>query len=156
ELAGRSGQLLAERQTITAQHLEWEFRNGYQQQAVEAARADSVTVNARVEELAARAAFRATQISEAETRVESLRRAASEAGESVLHLHGEQKQAEEALVHQKSAQERLEKREAELLESSIRIRDDAERAAQDWQNTLSLVDGLEREVAAQQNRLAQL
>ena len=156
ELAGRNEQLIAERETITAQHLEWDFRNGAQQQAVEAARTDSVTVSARVEELAGRSAFRTAQISEAEARVESLRRTATEAGESVLRLHGEQKQAEEALVHQKSAQERLEKREAELLESSIRIRDDAEHAAHDWQNTLSLVDGLQCEAAAQRNRLTEL
>jgi chromosome segregation protein len=156
ELAGRNEQLAAERQTVTAQHLEWESRNGAQEQAVESARADSVTVHARVEELAARSAFRASQIAEAEARVESLRRAATEASESVLRLHGEQQKAEEALVHQKAAQERLEKREQELLESSIRIRDDAERAAQDWQNAMTLVDSLQRETAAHQTRLAEL
>jgi chromosome segregation protein len=156
ELSGRNEQLAAERQTITAQHLEWESRNNAQQQAVEAARVDSVTVNARVEDLATRAAFRGTQISEAETRVESLRRTATAASESVLRLHGEQKQAEEALVHQKGSQERLEKREMELLESSIRIRDDAEHAAQEWQNTLNLVDGVQREITLQQNRLTEL
>ena len=156
ELAGRNEQLATERQTIAAQRTEWETRNTAQLQAVEAARTDSVTVNARVEELATRAAFRASQISEAESRVETLRRAATAASENVLRLHGEQKQAEEALVHQKSAQERLEKREGELLESSIRVRDDAEKAAQEWQSALGLVDGLQKENATQQNRLGEL
>src|SRR5208337_5357864 len=53
ELAGRNEQLAAERQTITAQRLEWESRNSAQQQAVDAARTESVTVNVRVEEIAA-------------------------------------------------------------------------------------------------------
>ena len=136
ELAGRNEQLAAERQTITAQHLEWETRNSVQQQAVEAARTESVTVNARVEEIAVRAAMRATQITESEARMEALRRAATEASDSVLRLHGEQKQAEEALVHQKESQQKLEVREAELLESSIRVRDDAEQAAQNLQNAM--------------------
>jgi len=156
ELAGRNDQLASERQTITAQHLEWEFRNGAQQQAVEAARADSITVNACVDELVTRSAFRNSQIAESETRVDSLRRAATEAGESILRLHGEQKQAEEALVHQMGSQEKLENRERELLESSLHVRDAAERAAQDWQDALNLMDGLQRETLAHQNRLGEL
>ena len=103
-----------------------------QQQAVDAARTESVTVNARVEELATRAAIRATQI----TRIRSAHGSICagprrEAGESLLRLHGEQKQAEEALVHQSESLQKQEAREAELLESSIRVRDDAEHAAQD-------------------------
>ena len=100
ELAGRNEQLGVERRTLTGQLLEWEFRNEAQQDAVDAARAESITVNARVEALGARADFRTVQIAEAEARVEALRRTASEASESVLRLHGEQKQAEEALLHQ--------------------------------------------------------
>jgi chromosome segregation protein len=156
ELAGRNQQLSAERVTVTAQHLEWEFRNGAQRAAVESARADSVTVNARVENLAARAAIRASQISESEARVESLRRAATQASESVLRLHGEQKQAEEALVHQKDFQQKLESREAELLESSLRIRDEAEKAASDWQYAINLVEALQQKTVAHQQRQAEL
>jgi len=156
ELAGRNEQLASERLTITAQQFEWEFRNGAQLNAVEAARVDSVTVNARVEELATRAAFRTSQIAESELRVDALRRAATEAGESILRLHGEQKQAEEALVHQKESREKLARREAELLESSIRVRDDAEHAANEWQNALTLVDSLQQKNTAHQNRLVAL
>ena len=156
ELAGRNEQLGVERRTVDAQHLEWQFRNDAQRKAVEALRTDSVTVNARVEELAARAAFRDTQIAESEARVESLRRAATEASESVLRLHGEQKQAEQALGHQQQFQQKLAAREAELLESSIRVRDNAEQAAQDWQSVLTLVDGLQRQAASDQNRIAEL
>jgi chromosome segregation protein len=156
ELAGRNEQLAAERQTITAQHLEWEFRNGAQQQAVEAARTESVAVNARVEELAARATLHTLQISESEMRVEALRRAATEAGESVLRLHGEQKQAEEALVHQKDSLQKLEAREAELLDSSVRIRDDAEQAAQTWQNAMTKAGLLQQRATELTARLAEL
>ena len=79
ELSGRNEQLAVERQTVTAQHLDWDFRHVAQQQAVDAARTESVTVNIRVDELAARATTRASQIAESETRMEALRRAASEA-----------------------------------------------------------------------------
>ena len=156
ELAGRHEQLAGERQTITAQHLEWEFRNGAQQQAVEAARTASVAVRARVEELAARAAFRTGQIAESEARVETLRRAATEASESVLRLHGEQKQAEEALVHQNESLHKLETREAELLESSIHVRDDAEQAAQDLQNAMIQASELQQRAAHLHARMAEL
>src|SRR6202021_1737151 len=57
----------------------------------------------RAEELAARAQSRNAQIAESEQRIATLRRTASEAGESLLRLHGEQKQAEEALAHQAGA-----------------------------------------------------
>ncbi len=156
ELAGRNEQLAAERQTITAQHLEWETRNSVQQQAVEAARTESVTVNARVEEIAVRAAMRATQITESEARMEALRRAATEASDSVLRLHGEQKQAEEALVHQKESQQKLEVREAELLESSIRVRDDAEQAAQNLQNAMGQAGELQNTASQIHGRLLEL
>ena len=156
ELAGRNEQLAAERQTVTAQHLEWDFRNAAQLTAVEAARTESITVNARVEELAGRAATRASQISESETRMEALRRAATQASESVLRLHGEQKQAEEALVHQKESLQKLESREAELLESSIRVRDDAHHAAQNLQAAMAELEQLQNQAKQLQAHLAEL
>jgi len=156
ELAGRNEHLALERRTLTAQLLEWEFRNEAQRNAVETARSESVTVNTRVEELVARAAFRTVQIAEAEARVEALRRAATEAGESVLRLHGEQKQAEEALVHQSESMRKQELREAELLESSVRLRDDAERAAQDLQNAMSHSSLLQQQVLELHARIAEL
>ena len=156
ELAGRNEQLAKERQAVTAQHLEWEFRNNTQRQAVEAARTESVTVNARVEELVTRAATRATQITEAEARVEALRRAATEASESVLRLHGERKQAEEALVHQKESLQKLESREGALLESSIRVRDNAEQAAQNLQAAMAELEQLQQQAAQLQFRITEL
>jgi len=156
ELVGRNSQLASERQTILARHLEWEFRNAAQQHAVEAARIESVTVNTRVEELNQRATFRSSQISEAEARIEALRRAATEAGESLLRLHGEQKQAEEALVHQNESLHKLEVRETELLESSIRVREDAEQAANAFQEATNQVESLQQHSAALQSRLAEL
>jgi chromosome segregation protein len=156
ELAGRNEQLASERQTVTAQHLDWDFRNGAQQQAVDAARTESVAVSVRVEELNGRAATRAGQIAESEARMEALRRAATEASESVLRLHGEQKQAEEALVHQKESLQKQEAREAELLESSIRIRDDADHAAQNLQAAMAELDQLQNQAVQLQARVSEL
>jgi chromosome segregation protein len=156
ELAGRNEQLASERQTVTAQHLDWDFRNGAQQQAVDAARTESVAVSVRVEELNGRAATRTGQIAESEARMEALRRAATEASESVLRLHGEQKQAEEALVHQKESLQKHEAREAELLESSIRIRDDADHAAQNLQAAMAELDQLQNQAVQLQTRVSEL
>ncbi|HKM66470.1 MAG TPA: chromosome segregation protein SMC [Candidatus Acidoferrum sp.] len=156
ELTGRNDQIAAERQAVTAQTAEWEARNTAQQQVVENARTESVSVTARVEDLAARASFRTTQIAESEAHVEALRRAATQASDSLLWLHGEQKQAEEALVHQNESLRRLEEREGALLESSIRVRDDAERAAQDWQNAMNQLGGLQRKAAELQARMTEL
>ena len=156
ELAGRNEQLAAERQTITTQLADWDTRNATQLHVVDAARTDSVQVSAQVQDLVSRSAFRASQISESEARVDSLRRAATEASESVLRLHGEQKQAEEALVHQTDALQKLEAREKELMEVSIRARDEAEHAAQEWQNALTLVENLQRQASGHQDHLAKL
>jgi chromosome segregation protein len=156
ELAGRNEQITLERNALTAQHAEWETRNSAQRQAVENARRDSITVSARVEELAAQATYRAAQISEAEARVDALRRVATQAGESLLRLHGEQKQAEEALVHQTESMRKQEEREATLLESSIKVRDDAERAAQDWQNAVTQAGELQKKATHLQARVAEL
>ncbi len=156
ELTGRNEQISLERNALSAQHAEWETRNSAQLQAVETARRDSITVNTRVEELTERATTRTLQISAAEARMEALRRAASEAGDSLLRLHGEQKQAEEALVHQNESLHKQEAREASLLESSIQVRDDAERAAQDWQNAITQAGELQKRSAELQGRMAEL
>ena len=131
ELAGRHAQMNAELKQAHAQAAEWETRSATQVQAVTLLREESGVLNARVEELLQRAEQRAAQIRDAEGRIEALRRSASEAGESLLRLHGEQKQAEEALSHQTEAQRKLEANEHEVLETSMRARDDAEKAARE-------------------------
>jgi chromosome segregation protein len=156
ELAGRNEQIVAERVALSAQAAEWGSRNLAQQQAVETVRTESVTLHSQVEELATRASTRSLQISESEMRMESLRRAATQAGESLLQLHGEQKQAEEALVHQTDSLRRNEARESALLESSIRVRDDAERAAQEWQNSMNQLGGLQQKAVELQTVIAEL
>jgi chromosome segregation protein len=156
ELAGRNEQITLERNALAAQHAEWATRNSAQLQAVENARRDSITVSARVEELTAQAAHRVAQISETEARMDALRRLATQAGESLLRLHGEQKQAEEALVHQTESMRKQEEREATLLEGSIKVRDDAERAAQDWQNAMSHAGELQKQATQIQARVTEL
>jgi chromosome segregation protein len=128
ELAGRHGQITAEIAQATAQTADWEARHAEQERSVMTLRAESTTLAGRAEDLAKHAEARATQIRESELRIDALRHSASEAGESLLRLHGEQKQAEEALVHQDAALRKLEENETTLLESSLKIREDAERA----------------------------
>jgi chromosome segregation protein len=156
ELSGRNEQITIERNALMAQKTEWQTRNAAQVEAADNARRDSVTVSARVEELTGRSATRAAQITEAEARVAALRRSASEAGDSLLRLHGDQKQAEEALVHQMDSLRKQEAREASLLESSIQVRDDAERAAQDWQNAGNQAAELQQRASELQARMLEL
>src|SRR4029077_17873040 len=129
ELAGRHAQVNTELTQAAAHAAEWESRSASQIPAVTMLREESGVLTARVEDLSKRAESRATQISDSEARIDALRRTSSEAGESLLRLHGEQKQAEEALVHQAEALRKLEATEHDLLETSMRARDDAESAA---------------------------
>jgi len=154
ELAGRHSQVNAELAQATAQAVEWESRSASQIHAVTVLREESGSLTARVEELANRAESRAAQISESEARIEALRRSSSEAGESLLRLHGEQKQAEEALVHQTEALRKLEATEHDLLETSMRARDDAERAAFDHESATSQLNALKQKAAELQARIA--
>ncbi len=156
ELAGRGGQIAAEITQATGHAAEWELRNSEQHRSVVSLRVESSSVGGRVEDLAARAAARSTQIQESEMRIDALRQRASEAGESLLRLHGEQKQAEEALVHQSATLRKLEGNEAALLESSIQIRDGAERAALEWEAANGQLGALNQKVAALQGRIAGL
>ena len=142
ELGGRRAQVDSELAQATAQAVEWESRSASQIQAVTLLREQSGVLTARVEELAKCAESRAAQISDSEVRIEALRHAASEAGESLLRLHGEQKQAEEALVHQAEALRKLEANEHDLLETSMRARDDAETAAYDHEAATGQLNAL--------------
>ncbi len=153
ELSGRHAQVNAELAQAAAQAAEWEARSESQIQAVTLLREESGVLAPRVEELAMRAENRAAQITEAEGRIEALRRSAAQAGESLLQLHGEQKQAEEALVHQTEAQRKLESREHELLETSLRARDDAERAASDHEAASGRFSALKQAAATLQSEI---
>ena len=154
ELAGRHAEVDAELAQATAQAVEWESRSASQIQAVTLLREESGVLTARVEEFAKRAESRAAQIAESEARLEALRRSSSEAGESLLLLHGEQKQAEEALVHQAGALRKLEANEHDLLETSMRARDDAERAAFDHESATAQLNALKQNAAELQAKFA--
>jgi chromosome segregation protein len=156
ELAGRHSQIAAELAQATAQAMEWESRSASQIQAVTMLREESGILTARVEELAKRAESRSAQIVESEARIEALRRSSSEAGENLLRLHGEQKQAEEALVHQAEALRKLEANEHDLLETSMRARDDAERAAYDHESAIGRLNELKQSAAELQDRITGL
>jgi len=156
ELAGRHAQMDVELKQAQAQAAEWETRSATQVQAVTLLREESGVLNARVEELLQRAEQRAAQIRETEGRIEALRRTASEAGESLLRLHGEQKQAEEALVHQTEALRKLEANEHEVLETSMRARDDAERAAYELEAVSGQLGALKHSAAELQAKIGAL
>ena len=155
ELAGRRGQISAEMAQAIAQAAECAARNAAQLEAVAAVREESATLQLRVDELAARAQSRSTQIAESEMRIAALRHTASQASESLLRLHGEQKQAEEALVHQAAALHKLEISEHDMLESSIRIRDDADHAAYDFESAGGELHALKENAATLQAQLAE-
>ena len=156
ELAGRGGQIAAEITQAAAQAAEWESQTSAQRETVVSLRSESTTLTGQVNGLAVRAETRATQIHESEVRIDALRQCASEAGQSLLRLHGEQKQAEEALVHQAAALQKLETSEATLLESSIQIRDNAERAAFDWEAANAQHSALQQQAASLQTHIAGL
>jgi chromosome segregation protein len=153
ELAGRHAQVNTELRQATAQAMEWESRSALQIQAVTLLREEAGALTAHVEELAKRADSGAAQIAQSEARIEALRRSSSEAGESLLRLHGEQKQAEEALVHQTEALRRLETSEHDLLETSMRARDDAERAAFDHESAAGKLNALKQTAGELQARI---
>jgi chromosome segregation protein len=156
ELGSRRTQISSEMAEAAAQATEWQARSTTQQLAVTLLREESGVLSGRVEELAVRAESRATQIQESEARIEALRRSASEAGDSLLRLHGEQKQAEEALVHHLESLRKRETSEHELLETSIRIRDEADQAAYDWEAASGQLNALTQNAATLQTRIADL
>jgi chromosome segregation protein len=156
ELAGRHAQMDAELQQARAHAAEWETRSTTQVQAVTLLREESGVLNARVEELLQRAEQRTALIGETEGRIEALRQRASEAGESLLRLHGEQKQAEEALLHQSEALRKLERNEHEVLETSMRARDDAEKAAYQLESVSGQLSSLKKSAAERQAKMGAL
>jgi chromosome segregation protein len=147
ELSLRHTQVSNELSQAAAQAAECERRSAAQIDAVTKLREESGTLTVRVEDLAGRAHSRADLITESEARIEALRRSELEAGESLLRLHGEQKQAEEALVHQGQALYKLETNEHELLESSIKVRDDADTAAHEFEAAAGQLSVLKQKAA---------
>jgi chromosome segregation protein len=156
ELGSRRTQVSAEMAEAAAQAAEWEARSTAQQLAVTSLREESGVLSGRVEGLRTRAESRVNQIQESEARIEALRRSASEAGESLLRLHGEQKQAEEALVHHLEGLRKREASEHELLETSIRVRDEADQAAYDWEAASGQLNALTQNATTLQARIADL
>jgi len=128
ETQTRRGQIGEDMRQIGAQSADWKARSAEQSESVARLREDAKALSARVEELAERTQTRAAQIADAELRIEASRRAASETADNLVKLHGEQKQAEEALLHQSEALRKLEGREHELLQGSLRVRNEAEEA----------------------------
>ncbi|HXM99072.1 MAG TPA: chromosome segregation protein SMC [Candidatus Dormibacteraeota bacterium] len=156
ELSGRREQITSELAQVVAQAADCSARVSEQERSLAAARGEAATLHTRVEELAARAASRAAEIFESEKKIEELRRAAALAGESLLQLHGEQKQAEEALIHQGEALRKLEINEASLMESSVQLREDAERAAKEWQAAMGQLAALNQKASEMETSIAGL
>jgi chromosome segregation protein len=153
ELEGRNTQIAADLGGVAAQTRDWETRDASQKQTVTMLREEATGLASRVVELQLQAQTRTAEISESETRIEALRKAAFQAGESLLRLHGEQKQAEEALVHQSEALRKSEAAEHELLELSIRLRDDSEEAAHVLEAANGRLNALKQQGVEFQSRL---
>jgi chromosome segregation protein len=156
ELSGRNEQIAREIEGLASQVAEWAIRNSEQLRSVVSLRVEAGTLGTQVAELTERAAARSTQIHDSEMRIEALRERASEAGASLLRLHGEQKQAEEALVHKSETLQRLQVRESAMLESSIKVRDDAERAVFELEAANNQLVAMNKQVAEAQARIASL
>jgi chromosome segregation protein len=156
ELSLRHTQVSSELSQAATQAAECERRSAAQIQMVTQLREESGILTGRVETLAGRAHSRAALISESEERIEALRRSEIEAGESLLRLHGEQKQTEEALVHQGQALYKLESSEHELLESSIKVRDDADSAAHEFEAATGQLSVLKQKAADWQATIQEL
>jgi chromosome segregation protein len=153
ELERRTAQVAADLGALAAQTTDWATREASHKQTVTTLREEATGLASRVLELQLQAQTRVTEISESETRIEALRKAASQAGESLLRLHGEQKQAEEALLHQSEALRKSEAAEHELLELSIRLRADAEDAAHVLEAASGQLNALKQQGVAFQSRL---
>jgi len=153
ELGRRNTQVAADLGALATQTTDWETRDASHKRTVTTLRDEATGLASRVLELQLQAQTRMTEISESETRIEALRKAASQAGESLLRLHGEQKQAEEALVHQSEALRKSEAAEHELLELSIRLRADAEDAAHVLEAASGQLNALKQQGVEFQSRL---
>jgi chromosome segregation protein len=156
ELTGRHTQVGAELEQAAAQAAERERRAAAQLETVNALTGESAALTSKVESLTARAQSRVSNIAEAEQRIEGLNRAEREAGQSLLRLHGEQKQAEEALVHQGQALNKLETSEHDMLESSIRMRDEADQAAHEFEAASGQLSMLKQRTAELQTHIGEL
>ena len=156
ELEGRRAQIAADLSTVAAQTTDWETRDASQKLTVIMLREEATGLASRVIELQLQAQSRIAEIAESENRIEALRKTASQAGESLLRLHGEQKQAEEALVHQGEALRKREAAEHDLLELSIRLRGDAEDAAHVLEAANGQFHALKHQSVELQSRLTAL
>jgi chromosome segregation protein len=156
ELDARCAQLTAQIAQVQQQHTEIGARCEAHEGTLAALREQAASLNVLVEELSAQSLSRAEQAQHAEARIEELRRQAAEAGERLMHLHGEHRQAEEALAHQSELQKKLEAAEHQLLEEAVRLRDQSEATAREWQTAVDRARQLESEIAEIQARLAGL
>ena len=153
ELEGRRVQIADDLKVVASQTTDWQARDSSQKQTIAMLSEEAAGLASRVIELQLQAQSRMAEISESETRVEVLRKAASQAGECLLRLHGEQKQAEEALVHQSEALRKSEASEHELLELSIRLRGDAEDAAHVLESANTQLHAVKQQGADFQSKL---
>src|SRR6202030_1055996 len=92
----------------------------------------------------------------AEGRIAALRRSASDLGDELTRLHGDQAQAEQALAHHIEGVTRHERQEQQLLEESLHHRERAQAADLQWQSVLERSRSLEQIVSNAQVRITEL
>ena len=134
ELAVRQGVVSSEFSQATTQAAECERRSAAQESGGDLLAEEAETLSGA----RGRAGWTRAIAAYADHRLRGTHRSAaalgSGSGRELLRLHGEQKQAEEALVHQAQALSKLEASEHDMLESSIRLRDDADQAAHEFES----------------------
>ncbi len=156
ELEARSAQVAAQIEQLHRQHAEIRAGREAHEESLAAVREQAASLSVLIEELSAQSLSRTGQAQHAEARIEELRRQAAEAAERLMRLHGEHRQAEEALAHQSEFQRKLEAAEHQLLEEAVRLRDQSEAAAHEWQAAVDRARQLEKEIADIQTRIAGL
>ena len=156
ELAGRIQQLTAEIDQSAAQAAEGGARAAAHGEAVAAMKGDVARVEAALANLSAAASEISGAHNSAEERLAALRRSATEFGDELALLHGDEAQAEQSLAHLVESVTRAEQREQQLLEESLHHRDRAQAADLHWQSVLERARRFEEMVREAQARLADL
>ncbi len=156
ELTGRTQQLSQEIEQTSAQAAQVEARATAHGESVAEIRGQVSLVQSVLATLAAASAEISGAHNTTEARIASLRRTASELGDELTRLHGDQAQAEQALAHHIQGVTKFEQREQQLLEESLHHRERAQAADLHWQSVLERSRSLAELVQNAQGRISQL
>ncbi len=156
ELEARGQQLVGEIEQMAGQAAQLESRARSHQQSVASLREQKQSLEALLLQLGERGQQLAGETQQTEARIEALRLAAGELGETLTRLHAEHAQAEEALTHYLGAHARQEQTEQQLLEESLHHRERAQGAELHCKAAVERAQTLVETVRDAQARIAEL